>query len=363
MRRAARSVGGRLLFVVAPAAAIAGYGWVFVGRGPGRSDFWTFWIAGRTVLRGGDPYPALASLPHVADKWFAPFVYPPVTAFLMAPVAVLPFAIAKIVFFVLNLGAFVLALRLLGVRDWRCYTVSVASPPVIETAGIGTISLLLLLCVAALWRYRAHAVRVGLLAAAAMTAKLFLWPLWFWLVRTGRYRAALVGAGAALAAVAASWWAIGWAGLRDYPALLGRMTGLEGPHGYSLYALGRAAGVGNGLAARAVTALGLVALVVALRAFRDDRRALVALLGVALAATPILWPHYLVLLFVPIAFASRSLSRIWFVPVLLWVDGTAWSHGSPLRIAGELVACVLVLGAVVAPAWRPSAIRVIPTEA
>jgi alpha-1,2-mannosyltransferase len=363
LRRAGARLGDRLAFVVLPAVLVGWYGWVFVDRGAGKSDFWTFWLAGRTVLHGGNPYPAVASLPHVADKWFAPFVYPPVAAFVLAPLAVLPFTVAKVCFFALNLVGFGVALRLLGVRDWRCYTLAVASPPVIEAAGIGTISILLLLCVAAMWRYRAHAVRLGLLAAAAITAKLFLWPLWFWLVRTRRYRAAAVAAGAALAAVAASWAAIGWAGLRDYPTLLGRMTGLEGPHGYSVYALARAVGAGDGPAARAVSVLGVVAVLAALRSFRDERRALVALLGVAFLATPILWPHYLVLLFVPIGFASRSLSRVWFVPALLWLDGTGWSHGSPVRILGELAAAAVVCAVVLAPQWRPVSIRVIPTEA
>jgi hypothetical protein len=363
LRRAGATLRDRLVFVVLPAVLVGWYGSVFVGRGPGKSDFWTFWVASRTVLHGGDPYPAVASLPHVADKWFAPFVYPPVAAFVLAPLAVLPFVVAKAVYFALNLVGFGVALRLLGVRDWRCYTLAVASPPVIEAAGIGTISIPLLVCVVAMWRYRAHAVRLGLLAAGAITAKLFLWPLWLWLVRTRRYPAAAVAAVVALAAVVASWAAIGWAGLRDYPILLDRMTGLEGPHGYSIYALARAAGVGDGSAARAVSMLGVVAALLALRTFRDEGRALVALLGVAILATPILWPHYLVLLFVPIAFTSRSLSRIWFVPVLLWLDGTAWSHGTPLRIVGELVAAAVVCGAVLAPQWRPVSIRVIPTEA
>jgi alpha-1,2-mannosyltransferase len=349
LRIAAVKMGTWLGLGVAPVALAVIYGWVFISRGPGHSDFWTFWLAGRTVLHGGDPYPLLASLPDVADKWFAPFVYPPVAAYLLAPVAVLPFALAKVVFFLLNMVGVVVALRLLGVRDWRCYSAAFASPPVVEAVGIGTISIPLLLMVAAAWRWRAHTVRAGLLVACAVTAKLFLWPVWFWLVRARRYRAAALAVCASLVAVVVSWAAIGFAGLHDYPALLNRMTALEGPHSYSVYSLQRVFGVGDGAAARAGYALGAAALVLTLRFVRGDRRTLAALLGVSLLATPILWPHYLVLLFVPIAFASRRFSWLWLMPVALWADATGWSHGHAWRIVGELAVCAVVVGAALLP--------------
>ena len=338
-----------VVFAALPFALIVGFGAVFMLRGPNRSDFWTFWVAGRAVLHGGNPYPVLASLPDVADKWFAPFVYPPVAAFLLAPVAVLPFTLAKLVFLALNLGAVVLALRLLGVRDWRCYGAAFLAPPVIEASTIGTISIPLLLIVAAAWRWRAHTVRAGLLVACAVTAKLFLWPVWFWLVRGRRYRSAAIAVAASLVAVVGSWAAIGFAGLRDYPTLLGRMTGLEGPHSYSVYSLLRVLGVGDSGAARAGYVLGICALCLALCFVRGDRRTLVALLGVSFLATPILWPHYLVLLFVPIAFVSRRFSWLWLAPVALWADGTAWSHGQVWRITGELLVCAVAIGAAVVP--------------
>ena len=342
-RQAGRRIGFWLLFVAIPLGLTALYGAAFIHRGPGKSDFWTFWVAARVVVHGGNPYPAIASLPHVADQWFAPFVYPPFAAFVLVPFGALPYLAAKVAFFALNLVAVVVALRLLRVRDWRCYTIAFASPGLLEAAGIGTISIPLLVLVAAAWRYRDRAVACGLLVAAAVTAKLFLWPLWFWLVRTRRYRAAALAAVASLVAVVASWAAIGFAGLRAYPTLLARMTGLEGPHSFSPYALARAFGAGDAHAGRATTVLGLIALVVALRFVRDDRRSLAAMIGVSLVATPILWPHYLVLLFVPIALTAPSFSPLWLAPVALWVDVSAWSYGNPLRIVFELAVCAVVV--------------------
>jgi alpha-1,2-mannosyltransferase len=346
-RQAGRRVGFWLVFAVVPLGLTALYGAAFIHRGPGKSDYWTFWVASRVVVHGGNPYPAIATLPQVADQWFAPFVYPPFAAFVLAPLGALPFVLSKIVFFALNLVAVFVALRLLRVRDWRCYTIAFASPGLLEAAGIGTISIPLLLLVAAAWRYRDRAVACGLLVACAVTAKLFLWPLWFWLVRTRRYRAAALAAAASLCAVVASWAAIGFAGLRDYPTLLARMTGLEGPHSFSPYALARAFGVTDAAAGRATYVLGLVALALALWFVRDDRRSLAAMIGVSFVATPILWPHYLVLLFVPIAFASPAFSPLWLAPVVLWLDVSAWSHGNPLRIVFELAVCAYVVRAAV----------------
>lgn len=318
---------------------------VVATTGPHGSDFWTFWDAGRAVLHGRSPYPSLQSLPHGATRTFAPFVYPPVTAVMFVPLALLPYAVAKLVFLVLSLAALALALRLLGVIDWRCYGAAFASVPVYAASGNGTISLFLLLSVAAAWRYRERITGVALLVAAAITAKVFLWPLWLWLVRTRRFRAAALAVLASALAVAVSWSLIGFKGLRDYPALLDRLTELVGPHSYSLYAFERALGLGHGAAQAAVYLAAAIALAI-LVVVRDDRRVLVAALGLSLVATPILWPHYLVLLFVPIALATRSFTALWIAPFALWLDATAWNRGA-VSVAGLLAmsgAMVLLSG-------------------
>lgn len=327
----------------------------FVRRGVSEPDFGAFWLAARAVLHGHSPYAPLASLPPVPSRGFEAYGYPPLTAFLLTPLAALPFLAAKLVFLVVNLGALVLALRLLGVRDWRCCSVALVSAPVVESLATGTLSLLLLLGVAAAWRYRERAVIVGVLVAAVASAKLFLWPLWFWLVRTGRRRGAVVAAGACLASVLGLWAVIGFGGLGDYPQRLDRLTRLYGPNSYSTYALTRVLGVGPGHAAQATYVAGAIALVLALGLVGDERRSLVALLGVSFLATPIFWPHYLVLLFVPVALASPRLTRVWVVPLLLWVNPTAWGNGHAWQIAGELGLAFLGLAVVLRlpPARQP----------
>ncbi len=298
------------------------------------SDFTTFWESGRAMLHGRSPYPSVQSLPaHPDPKTFAPFVYPPVAAVAMLPLSLLPFGVAIVVFLLVDLAAVALALRLLGVTDWRCYGAAFASAPVFASAGLGAISPLLLLGVAAAWRYRDRTVRVGLLVAYVATAKLFLWPVWLWLVRTRRFAAAGVAAGAAVAGVLGAWAAIGFAGLHDYPALLGRLTRLVGPESYSPYALGRSLGLDSAAAQSGAYLAGAAGIALAAWKLRGDRRLLTAALAVSLLMTPILWLHYLVVLYVPIALARRRFTPLWLAPLALWLDATGWSSGSTARIA------------------------------
>jgi hypothetical protein len=132
---------------------------------------------------------------------------------------------------------------------------------------------------------------------------------------------------AGAAALALPWAAIGFAGLREYPELLHRLTGLVGWKSYSLAALG---------AGPLVPVLVLLALAAAAVFVRGDGRLLLAALGVALLATPILWPHYLLLLLVPLALARPAFSPAWVAPLVLWVDAAGSSGGSATRIAALL---------------------------
>jgi len=316
--------------------------------GPHHSDFWTFWSAGRDVLHGRSPYPTLDSLPHAASRMFAPFVYPPVTAFAMAPLALLPYGVAKALYLLLSVAAIAVALRLLGVRDWRCFGLVFACSPAYAAIGLGAVGPFLALGVALAWRNRERAVVAGLAVAWVISAKLFLWPLWFWLVRTRRYRAAAVAAGAGMGAVIASWAAIGFAGLREYPQLLGRLTELVGPHSYSIYALERSLGMGNIAAEQSLYVLAFVTLAFVALFVRGDQRVFVAVMAISLFATPILWPHYLVLLIVPLALASKRLSPLWLALPLLWVDASAWSKGAAWT-ASLLVLVIAIAGAAM---WR-----------
>ena len=322
--------------VLAPIALIV----VSLVLADGRSfDFHAFWQAGGDVLSGRSPYPTLDALPHVADRMtFRPFVYPAPAAFLMAPFAVLPFWLANVLFAFATLASVAGALRILGVRDWRCYGAAFVFGPALAAVGLGTVSPFILLAVAALWRYRTTWYKAGPLLAFLLVVKLFLWPLAAWLLATRRYGATLAAAALTLVSTLAAWAAIGFVGFREYPALLDRLIGLVGPNSFSSYALALALGAPAGateLALKGLSVVAFCALVWAGRRRLDARQAFLACLAAALLLTPILWPHYLVLVFVPVALVSPGFSGLWLAPSLISLAGS-WSYGNPFRIVPML---------------------------
>ncbi len=313
-------------------------------------DWQIFRTASHAVVHGRSPYPVanLAALAH-DDQ----FVYPPITAVLLAPLAALPLVAGKVLFFLLALGCVPLALRLLGVRDWRCYGLALLTAPVLDSVTLGTISSMLLLGVAVAWRYRDRPYVAAVSTAATAVAKLFAWPLFVWLLATRRLRAAATAAAAAVVLLVGGWAVIGFAGLGSYPHLLRLLSQVEAVQSYSLTGLLRVHG-GAATALGAVLGLAVIAaVVVAARGPDGDRRALGIAIAGTLLATPVLWLHYLVLLLVPIALARPRLSAIWFAPLVFWVTPLAHSNGSVWRTCLVLAAAAFVVWRTVVPA--PSA--------
>jgi hypothetical protein len=336
-----RSKASAVLFLAAIPAAMYVPTVLHAATGDRKSsDFLSFWQAGGRVLHLQTPYPVVDALPAVADRFtFEPFVYPAPAAFGMVPFAILPFAVAATLFLALSFGGIVWALRMLDVRDWRCYGATFASVPVLAGTSLGAFSPLLLLGAAAAWRYRDRISRVAPIVAALAVTKLFLWPLWLWLVYTRRFGAAAIAAALGVVATIGAWALIGFDGLRDYPRLLSRLTELVGTQSYSPYALLRTEGFGGSAAQRLVLVIGVVLIAWTawtFRTARTDERSFVAALGLALLLTPILWPHYLVLIYVPIALARKSFSALWLWPLLFWFDGFGWSNGEAIRIVPAL---------------------------
>ena len=337
------------LFVEAPLIVVAFvFWWSLWGNPDALGDFVIFRDAGQAVLDGASPYPAAdAAVLAENDK----FVYPAPVALAFVPFALLPLGLAKAVFLILSLAAVLLALRLFGVRDYRCYAAALLASPTVFSLEVGALGPVLLLGAAVAWRFRGRPlVAAGAVALTAL-AKLLLWPLVVWLVATRRLREAAAAVFLAAAVTAAGWAVIGFEGLADYPALVRLLSEVQVWKAYSPGALAWAFGASNGV----VTALTVVllaagtALVVVLARRRDgDRSAFVAAIGVALLASPILWHHYLVLLFAPIALARPRFTPLWFVPALLWATPRFESLGSVWQICLALA----VVGAVLARALR-----------
>lgn len=326
-------------FICVPAIVVAFAGWEELRARLALEDFGIFRTAALAVIHGHSPY--VAPNPS-AYLHFDRFVYPPIAALLFAPFAAVPSGPSHALMFVAGLAAILVALRILRVRDWRCYSVALISAPAVNSIALGALSSFLLLGAALCWRYRADPVVAGVAIAVTALLKLFLWPLGVWLVVTRRWRAVLVCAGAGLVLLVGGWAVIDFAGLRSYPTILHVLQQVEIPVSYSLVGL-------FGLSGGAVTAVtivlsltGIVAIWAAARGEDGDRRSFAVAIFVSLVATPLLWMHYLLLLFVPIAFYRPRLSGLWFLPWLLWLTPSSNSHGDTWRIALTLAVLAVV---------------------
>ncbi len=286
-------------------------------------------------IRAGGAAPRIIELP----------VYPPAVLIALAPFALLPAGVANAVFVALLLPLPGVALWLLGVRDLRCYSLMYLSAPLLLGTEIGTLSPLLLVGCALVWYLRDRAVTAGLIVAALVCAKLFLWPLVVWFVITRRWRAAAVASGVSAVGTLAGFVFVGGADLRAYPHMLSVLSSIEQTQGYSAVAGASQLGAPATLARGIAVALGVALLATAWRAARrgDESAAFGIVVCAALVLTPIVWLHYLVLLFVPIALRRRTLGWEWAVPLLLWLTPMQQTIDRPWGIAVGMFAVGLAV--------------------
>jgi alpha-1,2-mannosyltransferase len=287
-------------------------------------DFRVMWDAGTAVLQGHSPYGAGV---HTAY----PFVYPAPAAFLTAPLTLLPWKAAVAIFWLVSATALMVALYLLDVEDWRCYGAVFASIATVWALEVGTLTPLLTLSVAVAWRYRDRLVVVSTVIAAAILTKLFLWPLVIWLLVTKRFRTAFATCAAFLTMTIGGWAVIGFAGFLEYPHYLRGIASNEQYESFSTLALGRSLGLAPAvahIAAVVVAMLALTAVAIAARGPAGDKRSFIWAIGASLLISPIVWAHYFVLVFVPIAMASRRLTVLWLLPLSYWILPHTASGGS-----------------------------------
>ena len=350
-------------FIWIPAIGLAFASWKEVQSRDPLQDFAIFRTAALDVVHGRSPYvhPSVEAFAH-----FDKFVYPPIAALIFTPLAAVPDGTARVLMALAGLLAVLAALRVLQVEDWRCYGLAVMSAPAINTLALGAITSFLLLGTALAWRYRDKPVVAGVASAFTAVLKLFVWPLGVWLLATRRWRAAAICAGTGLILLLGGWAVIGFAGLRSYPTLVRLLEQVEGSTSYSLVAL---LGIEGGAATALTVLLSLTAIVAiwfAARGSEGDQRALGVAVVASLAASPLVWLHYLLLLYVPIALYRPRLSGLWFVPLALWLTPSTHSHGATWRIALALLVVAVValrtVGASARPAFSRAGVAPRPAE-
>jgi alpha-1,2-mannosyltransferase len=370
LRAAARRVIPVVVFGIVPLAAVC----LLLSDSlemTSRLAFWDFhalWNAGHDVLHGQDPYPPASRQVLRSEQ---AFVYPAPAAVAAAPFALVPFKASGVLFQLLSIAALLLALRIAGIRDWRCYGLAFLYRPVLHALALGAVSPLLALGLAITWRWRDRRWVAGGAVAALILLKVFLWPVAVWLAFTRRWIAFAITVGLTVLVALASWAVIGFAGLRAYPHILAQLSRLLEGKSYSLVALGLALGA-SVAAARAVAVLVGVACLAVIawpgRAGTNDAWTFTFALAAALAFSPIVWLHYFALLLVPLAIVRPRLGPLWLLPLAFWAiggqstDPAIWERGwstspnlasAPVgRTALIAYAVVVAAGVLIALAYR-----------
>ncbi len=301
------------------------------------------WSAGADVLHGRNPFPP-ANV-HFLLAHPNGFVTPAPLAVLGVPFSLIPFPIAIILWNLICIGAIVLALRVMGVRDLRIYLLAIASLPLLDSLNNGQPDAIFAMGAALLWRYRDSS-KGAIVAGALIAAKLLAWPLLIWFLVTRRIRSVGVALASAGAFLLGGWALIGFQGLANYPSLLTADAKAFELWKYSfgfvhaLSPLGLSIGVTRALALALAAA---VALTIVLLARRSDEGWFSAALTFGVLSSPFVWPHYLVLVLVPLALASRDRLGIWLATAYgFWIIQFVPSTTTEKAIASLALAIALI---------------------
>ncbi len=302
-----------------------------------------YYPAAFRLLHGGNPY----AVTHSEIVAGAGFVYPALSAVVLAPFALVGSGLSDHLY---TLLCFVLVpgtLWATGVRDWRVYGIVLLWFPVIIAWQGENISLPLAFLVALAWRYRERPLVAGLIVAAAISLKPIVWPLGLWLLATRRWRAAGWAGLSGIALNLAAWSIVGFDRFGTYLHLSTLDTDALWRGGYSVLAaaahLGLGRGAGEMLLLVATVACTAALLNLGLRHRDRDRETMVLAVALMLVASPLVWIHYFVLLLVPLAITRPRFSPLWAVPLLLWtLPGPTAVVGWQLALAWAVVStCVI----------------------
>lgn len=291
---------------------------VLRGQAPAFDFRFAYTAAGHRVLDGETPYLWTAAQFHAELG----FVYPALSALLFAPLSLLPKGFGAVLVTMVCVGLVPATLWVLRVRDWRAYGVALMWMPFYSGWMTANESLFLMFGVACAWRCREHPLVCGLLVAAMISLKPLVWPLALWLLVTRRWRASAWMLVSGLVLNLAAWSVIGFDQFGAFIRAAATDTDDAWRTGFGVPALlghfgfGRSAGIALMLIATAVLALAVIhsGLIE-----RNQNRALVLALALALVSSPLLWAHYVVLLLVPLAVMRPRVDWAWALPLLMWV--------------------------------------------
>jgi hypothetical protein len=290
----------------------------------------------KEILAGTNPFPG-----EDHDFYRYPnFIWPPLAAYLAAPLTLFEVDTADVVIAVLGLLAFMATLRVIGVRDWRVYGAFALWPQVIGEVRVSHLTPFLCLLVAIAWRYRNATGLPGVAIGLAGALKFFLWPVGLWFAAIGRAREAVIAAAVAGASLLL---VLPFTGLDDYLRALLELGRTFDQDSYSPFGFLLQVGAEETVARAVTWTLGAALLVAMWRA-----RSFALAIAAALVLSPIVWLDFYALAAIPLAIVRPRLAAVWFVPLVTWgLPSSGIGAGTSWGITRALIAFAIVFAVVV----------------
>ena len=290
----------------------------------------------KKLLDWENPFP-----PPGSAIWYGHnMIWPPVAAFLIAPLTVLSAGAANWAIALVGLACFTGSLRIVGVRDWRVYGAFALWPQVIGEIRVSHLTPFLCLLLALVWRYRDTKLAPGVALGLAGAIKFFLWPVGIWLAAIGRLRELLVAAAVAAASLLL---VLPFTSLHDYFHVLIELGRTFDQESYSPFGFLMQIGAPEALARAVMFAAGLVLLVACWR-----RQSFGLAVAAALALSPIVWLDYYAVAAIPLAVALPRLTWVWLAPLATWGllsagigAGNGWGSARVLLVFGLVFAVIV----------------------
>ncbi|MCW3069858.1 MAG: hypothetical protein JWL67_2483 [Solirubrobacterales bacterium] len=328
-----RTVCYRACLVGLPLLAAAAILAVFTPLTPAY-DVNVFLRAGGSVLHGHALYPALGSSSVYSGS---AYVYPYFAALPFALLSGLPASVAGHLFFFVSATAVAAAAAFHSTRGASRSALVLCTSFTITGLQLGALSPLLFAGALMMWHWRER-LPMFVLAAPLIAAKLFLAPLFIWLLLARRRRALTLSA-AASGLLLGLGFLLGPIGPAEYARMLTQLSAHEARSGMGLIGALMNRGVSLAAAQVVMAAVGLAVVIAAHARYRrthDERVLFCAAVIVSLILTPVLWSHYLVLLAACLLVFDVHLKWLASFTLASWV--LAPPHGLPHSHTIELAA-------------------------
>jgi Glycosyltransferase family 87 len=280
--------------------------------------------AARRLMGGGSLYDLSFSAPGPNGL----FDYPPTFILAVLPFAAVlsPLAASLAWIAMLNV-AFLVGVAILPVGRqvrWAILLLAGLSWPYLYAVKLGQLGPLLFLLYAIAWRWAERPAGPGISAALGTAAKLQPLLLFGWALATRRFRAVAIGLGVLLAAAVVAAAVAGPGAWLDWIGLISRVgsNALTAPQVLSVGALAYRAGVPLPIATLLQWGSAAAVAAVALAAWlRYPPPVAIVVTGVAsVLVSPIVWAHYAAIILLPVALLLER--RQWWaaaLPVVTWL--------------------------------------------